>query len=71
MNREQAEVADFYGVTGKQKQRDTDDTYRRRFDDAEPEHMRNSFDMMCDGIEISSELQNVEAMASTAVDVCL
>lgn len=68
--REQADVTDPQNVLDKKEEKIRDEV-QRRFEEDVIERVDNGFDIVCDGIELSSELQNVEAMGSTAVDVIL
>lgn len=68
-SRERAEIADYHGIVEKSEGQVRDDIHRR-YDDIF-EYGSDSLDIICDGIDISPELQGVNAAAGTAVDVCL
>lgn len=69
-SKERAEIADYHGVAGKSEGQVRDDI-QRRYDEDIFEYGSDSLDIICDGIDIASELQGADVAAGTAVDVCL
>lgn len=69
-SRERAEIADYHGIVEKSEGQVREDIYRR-YDEALFEYGIDRLDIICDGIETSSELQGIDAATGTAVDVCL
>lgn len=69
-SKERAEIADYHDIVEKSEGQVRDDIHRR-YDEDIFEYGSDSLDIICDGIDISSELQGVDMVAGTAVDVCL